>query len=398
MIKYSKDEFFSFRHINDRPEFLIEIEYVTYNTDDSVINDVIEKNKVIIQNNIRLKQDSKKTNRGGDNSHKKNICVRPRKFIKSDKNITNISIVLNKLTNDKLMDLIPTIIGNVEECEDYNALCECFYNRIMYEYTYIKMYAIVVTEFKKRAENGDIFILNLNKFMKEKFDKFNDMFCNISDNETENEIYSLERKKFMGVILFISHLYNFKMGSIDEYIEALKDNKGSTYIEMLCKMLYISGKNLEQREEILTHLVNLQNTTSSRIYFEVQNVIDYKKQNWTGAMACTSKITDTQLKQVKRSKEVDIGELINKYKDGKLEIKEYSKNVLQEFMIRLLDQVLDKKEVDIVNLAIFCKKNIQTSITEIAIINIKENLEELRIDIPNVDLKLEVFEMNLLVK
>ena len=160
-------------------------------------------------------------------------------------------------------------------------------------------------------------------------------------------------------------------------------------------MMYISGKNIEQRDEILKHLVRLQDTTSSRIYFEVQNVIDYKKQNWMGAMACISKITDTQLKQVKKSKEVDIDDLINKYKNNNLEIKDYSKNVLQELTIRLLDQVLDKKDQDIVNLAIFCSKNIHKGITEFALTNIKENLDDLRMDIPNVDMKLMVFEHNI---
>lgn len=398
MIKYSCTDFFSLKNTTTPPAFIVSIQYVTYDIDDDTVTNVIENNKKIIQQNIMYKQSSKKNHK--NHKFKKYQKTYKSPFIKQFSPKTNeIVVVLNKLTNDTFEKSIKHILFILN---DYpidlieTELCQCFYNRIIYEYTYSEMYVNVIKQIKNNLSIGNQIISLLQDVLFGHFSRFCEMFEDLSEKDNFTEIYTIERKKFTGLILFVSHLFNHNIIDISVFTKKLQEHPCLTYIEMLCKIMCISGRNIKSRNSIVNHLLSLRKnlSTSSRYYYEIENVLDMKKQNWNGTITSLTNITDQQQHSIKQSN-CNPDTLVSQYKNNSIDVSNIPDNVLEQFLDKILDQVLEKSDKHILNLCKFCNTHINNNLTFNAISNIKQFIDDLRIDIPNIEDKIHLFETNI---
>lgn len=370
MLVIKKDEFFSFKNNYIDPKFLEKIEYVNFNIDDnSVILRVVENNKQIIRNNILVNKRTKK---------------KPVIISSFSKKTSEIMGILNKLTNItfnrltvEILDILVNYPSELIETE----LCCCFYNRIVDEYKYSKMYASMVKKIKDNSNLGLIFSEHLNDLLINKFSEYTNLFINNEDNAPQ-------RKKFTGLVLFMSHLYNFDLFvNLEELIEKITiNNVNEIYIEIICKILSVSGKYFSKNYK--NYLLNQQSklNKSSRIYFEIQNIIEFQDSKWQNNTAFLNQVADQQIQSLK-TPEV----LILKYKDNSLfDLKGVPCSAISEFLEKILDYTFEKKESDIISLSKFCKENIENNITKNVLKEI--NVSELQLDIPDIQSKINLFK------
>lgn len=413
VIKYSKNEFFSFKTNEIIPHFFIDINYVNANINDkNVISKIIEYNKKVIIKNIKKYKE------------KKNKCGV--KFIQKTHQLTQeFNCILNKITYLKFHKLIPEIIEifNKYPVEIIQSeLCHCFYDRIIYEYQNLPMFIDIIYIINKKCKNTQMINIFINSIREMCDKKFNEFINNEWDNSEENLI---EKKKFAGLIFFMSYLYNINLMDIQPLILILLSTNDVINLEMLCYVMYISGGKLKNNKEIINHLIEQRkHINNSKVYYEIENVLDYKKKKWKGVVQSMNKFVNKQNTRINIEKFienldigipdihiVDVNELTDNYLNKK-EISIISLSIEQSisFIEILLETILEYPDKDIVDFSKYCSKHFNESIIRSAIYNFYKPLTEdqkndygeyeskielLKIDIPLIDEKIRNFELSL---
>jgi hypothetical protein len=552
MIQYTIDEFFSGRERGVKPEFLIEIKYVTKEIEDkNKILEVISNNRVIIQRNINDKTMSKNRKKNRVERVERATVVRaikPKKFKKScGEATTKIHVKLNQLSKEsfeKITEECIEMINNYEKELIKTELCHILFERIVDGYDYIDMYTEFIRRIYVKSENGKLILRELTetilermKEIREKEDKGIDtegeeqvmekkkcmgclLFCvklkynkviedesygkfmgiivereflykiiyeriiyeyeyvelyvkyvtriketdkevieelmrifyerfertikgfeGLSEIEYTEEENIKEKKKSMKVLLFIGQLYN--KGVVDykyvsKYINILKESDNIVYIELLCKMIYISHNKLTDREnndietvrDKLANIIKGRQKTkekNTRIYYEMENVIELQKKKWRNVdlkklidNALKGSITESKKKESKKQPEVakvakvakvanvqqvgqrvkiSIDDLKIRYNNNTLDIKmSYSipEENLQELLDELLDECIDQSEKDIIKLSKYCESiSKRREIVLKSIETIEKNIEDIRIDVPDIDARIKLFKENI---
>jgi hypothetical protein len=543
MIQYNKEEFFSARGEGVKPEFLIEIQYVTIEISDTdKISEVISNNLIIIQSNINEKTKNK--------NYRKNkmretgrVSVKPKKFVKTrGEASTKIHVKLNQLsreTFDKttrecielLEDYDKTLIKtelcyiiyerivdgydyldmysefikrlymkldygkllissltdsmiertriiiemntesekdkesqvlekkkcmgfllfsvilfnqNVIEEDSYRMfiktiverdfLYNIIYERIIYEYEYIEVYIKLIIKMRG-TEGGEI--ERLMDMFYEKFETSISKFNGLTEEECSEEDNVSEKKKYIKVVLFIGHLYNKNIVEykyLSKFLDILKKSDNIVYIELLCKMIYIShiklnfkvmslGMNPETVRDMLADIIKKRQQDvekNTRIYYEMQNVIELQRKKWMNADF--KKLIDNSLKgTIKGTKEkkkviakvsetvysfrenngpstvkISIDDLKIRYNNNTLDVNmSYSltEENLQELLDELLDECIDQDGVQIKKLSKYCEsiKDRRETVLK-SIKTMENNIDELRMDIPDIETRIKLFK------
>lgn len=393
MIKYSKDEFFSFKSTLLKPVFLQNVEHTTSNINNSeIIENIIEQNKITIESNISRKYESKKKSaRNIKNAFGKQKYVK-QETTKSIKSCL-FSKKLNQLTNktfDKIGKDISEILNGLEE-ELFEELSVCLFDRVIYEYNYTEMYVKVISSVSNKK-----FMDILCSILKLKFNNFLEVFSQLSDKEIMQDIFLIEKKKFMGLVLCISHMFNYNLLEICYFLEKLKC-ENTIFLEMICKVLYITGKNIKNPESTIDYLRSL-TIKSSKLRFEIQNVLDLQKNNWKlGDMKFMNNIKDNQITKVQVPLNL-VKEIVSKYKNDNLKnINGLDDETLGEFSVKTLDYLFERNiDCDILKFTDFCKNNnFPRQILNHTLSYFNENLQDLQIDIPNIQSKIKIFSESL---
>jgi hypothetical protein len=553
MIQYKKEEFFSARGDGVKPEFLIEIQYVTIEISDTEkISEVISNNLIIIQSNIneKTKNKNRKNRRDTGRYDGGKVSVKPKKFVKTrGEATTKIHVKLNQLSRETfnkttrecielLEDYDKTLIKtelcyiiyerivdgydyldmysefikrlymkldygkllissltdsmiertriiiemntesekdkesqvlekkkcmgfllfsvilynqNVIEEDSYRMfiktiverdfLYNIIYERIIYEYEYIEVYIKLII--KMRVSEGDK-IERLMDMFYEKFEKSIRKFNGLTEEECSEEDNVSEKKKNIKVVLFIGHLYNKDIVDykyLSKFLDILKKSDNIVYIELLCKMIYISHIKLNFKvmslgltvRDMLADIIKKRQQDvekNTRIYYEMQNVIELQRKKWRNADL--KKLIDNSLKgTIKGTKEkekvlgpkvsetvssfgekntstvkistvkistvkISIDDLKVRYNNNTLDVNmSYSltEENLQELLDELLDECIDQDGVQIKKLSKYCEsiKDRRDTVLK-SIKTMESNIDELRMDIPDIETRIKSFK------
>jgi hypothetical protein len=543
MIQYKKDEFFSVRGEGVKPEFLMEIKYVTIEiTDMEKISEVISNNLIIIQSNINEKTKNKNYRKNNRRDTRYDGGVKPKKFVKTrGEATTKIHVKLNQLSRETfnkttrecielLEDYDKTLIKtelcyiiyerivdgydyldmysefikrlyikldygkllissltdsmiertriiiemntesekdkesqvlekkkcmgfllfsvilynqNVIEEDSYKMfiktiverdfLYNIIYERIIYEYEYIEVYIKLII--KMRVSEGDE-IERLMDMFYEKFEKSIRNFNGLTEEECSEEDNVSEKKKNIKVVLFIGHLYNKDIVDykyLSKFLDILKKSDNIVYIELLCKMIYISHIKLNFKvmspdtvRDILADIIKKRQQDvekNTRIYYEMQNVIELQRKKWRNADL--KKLIDNSLKgTIKGNKgsekvigtkvlessvgeknsqstavKISIDDLKVRYNNNTLDVNmSYSltEENLQELLDELLDECIDQDGDQIKKLSKYCEsiKDRRDTVLK-SIKTMESNIDELRVDIPDIETRIKLFKESL---
>jgi hypothetical protein len=326
------------------------------------------------------------------------------------------------IEEDKYIKFMSIIVKN-------DFLYKIIYERIVYEYEYIELYVRFIvrtreTERELIEELMDIFYEKFRIMIKE--------FDGMRDIEFTQEKSIIEKKKTMKVVLFIGQLYNndiVDVNYVSKFINILSSSENIVYIELLCKMIYISHNKLklpepmepmgpkETRETrvsrvdyrdnlaklIKTRQKGMENNT--RIYYEMENVIELQKRNWKNAdlKKLIGNSLKGSIKEEKKEKKkenekklnISIDELKTRYKNNKLDITvsySISEESLKELLDELLDECIDQKK-EVIKLREYCESlKDRRDIVLRSLKKLEDNKEEIRVDVPDIDDMIRLFK------
>lgn len=403
MIIYSKKDFFSLKYITTKPDFISDILYVTkFNTDDESVNNIISSQTKIIKKNITDNYKQKRQNK--NHKFRKNRYKKERKKLFSNSNSQvskNFINLTNKLTPVKFDEMCSQFVDffNKIDKNDISDICNVIYSRIIYEYTMSNMYVKLFMNIKNSVLQFNDLILHLNELCLNHFNDYIEKSKYIQKNDLNKEEIMIERKKFTGLCIFISHLHNNNLiNNINDYMILLKNNSNDTTIEILCYILYLSVENKFNRNSYITHLEQCKKDTITRLIFEIDNILELKQENWNEQkrkMFCRRFFSES----VEDIKVIDIENLLQDYFNNNLNIDIFTglkDSQLIDFIYKGLDKVFDKKNDDIIQFSNFCKKRFSTNHIKSALDQINEIIDDLRYDIPTIDDKFKLFTLNAL--
>jgi hypothetical protein len=551
MIQYKKDEFFSVRGEGVKPEFLIEIKYVTIEISDTEkISEVISNNLIIIQSNINEKTKNYRKNRRDTGRYDVGkVSVKPKKFVKTrGEATTKVHVKLNQLSRETFNK---TTRECIELLEDYDKtlikteLCYIIYERIVDGYDYLDMYSEFIKRLYMKLDYGKLLISSLTDSMIERtriiiemntesekdkesqvlekkkcmgfllfsvilynqnvieedsykrfiktiverdflyniiyeriiyeyeyievyikliitmrktegkmierlmdmfYDKFETSimkFNGLKEEECSEEDNVNEKKKSIKVVLFIGHLYNKEVVNykyLSKFLDILKKSDNIVYIELLCKMIYISHIKLNFKvmslgtvRDMLADIIKKRQQDvekNTRIYYEMQNVIELQSKKWRNAdlkklidnslkgtikvikgsekektkvsetvsLVGSLKITEKSVgeKDILKTVKISIDDLKVRYNNNTLDVNmsySLSEENLQELLEELLDECIDQDGIIIEKLSKYCKSIEERRDTVIrSIKTIESNIEELRMDIPDIEYRIRAFK------
>lgn len=198
---------------------------------------------------------------------------------------------------------------NIESKDDENEIINQFFEKAIDEPMYSRTYALLCKQFVLVQPN----ILHLRSLIltrcESEFEKHKSLDIlkakkqeeleKITENTEETTEDSSRKlledelkqmnKEFMGNILFIGELYNEDLLSnyfLHKIIQHLLLDSNETHLEYLCKLLKISGRNFEFRDEDQSTYydklseISLKDGLSTRIKFMIEDVIDVRAKGW----------------------------------------------------------------------------------------------------------------------
>lgn len=246
---------------------------------DSISNNEHKNKKYKIQQNKKIK----------------NIFKNPKIRLIKDKINNKINLILNKLTENNIDNLIFEFIENVKitNIYDYNEFLKTIYYKILSEINFIKIYLdffTIITEIYKTVYDYNIeFFYDLieNKFKLDYENIIDDNFIFLTEFDDEN-------KRINNIILindliklnyFDSNFKNYIENNLLNQTKYLSDisiwfkyNKFNDEQIIKIKNIIITSENL--RDKIL--LENLINGNSNKLVFKKQNVVNQLEIDQSG--------------------------------------------------------------------------------------------------------------------
>jgi len=222
----------------------------------------------------------------------KNIFKNPKIRLIKDKINNKVNLILNKLTENNIENLILEFIENVKisNFDDYNEFLKTIYYKILSEINFIKIYLdffITVTDIYKHVYDFSIeFFYDLleNKFKLDYENIIDDNFIFLTELEDEN-------KRINNVILIneLIKIDYFDM-KFKDYIEnyLLNQNKYLTDISIWFKYNKLTTDQIDRIKHIISNtenfrdkilLENLVNGSTNKIVFKKQNVSHFQESD-----------------------------------------------------------------------------------------------------------------------
>ncbi|XP_015110122.1 eukaryotic translation initiation factor [Diachasma alloeum] len=218
-----------------------------------------------------------------------------------------IRSILNKVTPSNFQNLLEQMKGlNIESEDDENGIISQFFEKAIDEPMYSRTYALLCKQFVlvqpkilhlrsliiSRCESEFDKHKSLDILKAKKLEELEGTTDESSKKLLQEELRQMNEenpKEFLGNILFIGELYNEDLLSnyfLHKIIQHLLLNSNETHLEYLCKLLKISGKNFEFRDddqstyyEKLSEM-SLQSGLSTRIKFMIEELIDVRSRGW----------------------------------------------------------------------------------------------------------------------
>lgn len=245
------------------------------NLDSDILNSIIDSFSNNEYKSKKYKIQPKKT---------KNIFKNPKIRLIKDKINNKVNLILNKLTENNIENLILEFIENVKinNAEDYNEFLKTIYYKILSEINFIKIYLdffIIITEIYKKAYEFSIeFFYDLleNKFKLDYENIIDDNFIFLTELEDEN--------KRTNNIILINELIkiNYFDEKFKDYVEnyLLNQKKYLSDISIWFKYNKLNSDQIDKIKNIISVsenfrdkilLENLINGSTNKLIFKKQN-------------------------------------------------------------------------------------------------------------------------------
>ncbi|XP_011313410.1 uncharacterized protein [Fopius arisanus] len=218
-----------------------------------------------------------------------------------------IRSILNKLTLANFQNLLEQMKNlNIQSQDDENEIIKQFFEKAIDEPMYSRTYALLCKQFVLAQPN--IFHLRSlilsrceSEFDKHealdilKLKKLEELEKTIDESSRkllEEELKRMSEdnpKEFMGDILFIGELYNEDLLSnsfLHKIIQHLLLRINETDLEYLCKLLEITGKNFQFRDDDQSIYydrlseISLKEGLSTRIKFMIEDILSVRSKGW----------------------------------------------------------------------------------------------------------------------
>jgi len=252
------------------------------NLDDDVLSSILNSFTNNEYKNKKYKIQNKKV---------KSIFKNPKIKIMKDKITNKVNLILNKLTENNIDNLVSEFNENIKitNHDDYNEFLKTVYYKILSEVNFIKNYLnffIIITEIYKNIYDYNIkyfYLLIENKFKLDYENDVNDEFIFLTEIEDETKrinnlilIKELIKLNYF-VLSFQTYIENYLLGQ-KEYLADItvwfKDDKITDEQINKIKLLIDNTENFRDKV-LLENLVN-NNGKTNKIIFKKQNVYTEK--------------------------------------------------------------------------------------------------------------------------
>jgi len=380
-VRYTKDFLLSFSSVSKKPKFTNEIEGVSYN----IINQIKYNGKDYKKKDFRK------------NKHRIiNIVVK-------DLTKSKLTGLLNKIDKNNMLYMTRRICNTIKFANDENIvdkMVSLFSYKILLEKYYSDLYADICQEIKI---NGNCDIEIREEFIIKLIENILDIISNINES---SETFEEEKYKFINIIHFLGEMYIRNIVSLKQLkltLNILKYEKGDIGIELICHLIFICGKNMENNEMIeldnlfdFLHEIIINGFCCKRIKFLLNDMFSLRNKGWVG-----NKHRSFENFAKKTYLDVtDIKTLVTLYINKKMTIIELEPSIIKLGIFTVFDnifnEILDKSSKDrenFVELILFFYKKSPTHIfknkIEKILKTVTDNINDIKIDIPYIEFYIE---------